>query len=1170
MNLFEKVAITSCPVCGEVDLSAALERTDGIWVMRCNRCGMGFVESRPADILSLYDDAYYSGGGELTGYADYEATASHSLAWVAQLVRLVQQGGVVLDVGCASGYLLAQLGPTFEPYGIEVNVRLAAQCRAQGIQILGPDILDSGMAQHWQGQFDVITAMAVLEHVTDIRGALENISAMLKPGGLLIFETPLTRWDDRDSIWLRSSLEHIFYPTVEGLRYLFNQVFTGLAAGREVEIANFGATFVGAAGGSPAQAAQLDRLWSAPLIELAGPGRQFRLYFDLVYAAKVNPETVALLPELPAHEWNPRLAGRLSALWKTELGRSASLLEAIEDRDSSELARLLGAEAELARLREIEAEAARLQGALRELETQIEQVRDEKAESERGWFASVENLQAEIATLARLLEGELLGQEEAERLRAEASSLRERMAYLSDREDEAARLNIELAAEQEHVKVLLESTIWRMTSPLRWGVTAARHAWTAPRSPAGRELLKKFYRAAPLPESLKRRLAELLFRRIAPSEPSPSSLPFTRAPETVVQQNWPADAPLVSVVIPCFNYGALVAGAVDSVLAQTHTDLEIIVVDGGSDDPGSVAALKALERPRTVIQWREGRHMVGDNRNFGIETARGKYVCCLDADDVLKPTYLEKALFLLETQAYDVASTSYELFGERTGEYRVQEHPTLADLVRGNQLATCAVFRRKLWAEAGGFVDTGRGADHLAEDWRLWIRLAALGARIVNISTEPLFSYRVHSGSLSHGSQVPSPVEQRAALVSSEAALLTAEAFALSEERKLTPVQVSDPFVNFVRRSGKDERTAILIAFPFLLVGGAERVMSQVVEQLGSSGFRVVMVTTLPAEGLSDASRWFGGTTQEIYHLPRFLDSARWPDFVSYLIETKNIRVLWVVGSTFFYDRLPALRSRYPDLRVIDLLFNTVGHTANNRKHAANIDLNIVENAEVEHWLIDAGESPDRIRRIGSGVDLARFQPTTCGNDTPAGLDAPCDSFVVGFSGRMSEEKAPGDFVRIAGRLRPHLDLHFVMTGSGPLEGAVRRQIDRMALGRKLSFVGHVDDVRPFLGRHDVLVVPSRLDGRPAVILESLAMGVPVIASSVGGIPELIAEGETGFLCPAGDLEAFSERIAWLSNHPEERARMAKAARAFAEAELGADVMKQAYLETVLGLLDPG
>ena len=202
------------------------------------------------------------------------------------------------------------------------------------------------------------------------------------------------------------------------------------------------------------------------------------------------------------------------------------------------------------------------------------------------------------------------------------------------------------------------------------------------------------------------------------------------------------DRPLVSVVIPCFNYGEYVIQAVDSVLAQTLRDVEIIVVEGGSTDRVTPGLLRALDRPRTRVLFRDEPHRVGDNRNFGISHANGRFICCLDADDMLAPTYLEKAVFLMEYGAYDVVSSSVRRFGEVDDAYYVMPIVTLADLLRYNQITTAAVFRRDLWQKSGGYEDSAPNTPHLHEDWRFWIRLAAEGARIRNMHNDLLFLYR--------------------------------------------------------------------------------------------------------------------------------------------------------------------------------------------------------------------------------------------------------------------------------------------------------------------------------------------------------------------------------------------------------------------------------------------
>src|SRR4029077_17079573 len=118
--------------------------------------------------------------------------------------------------------------------------------------------------------------------------------------------------------------------------------------------------------------------------------------------------------------------------------------------------------------------------------------------------------------------------------------------------------------------------------------------------------------------------------------------------------------------------------------------------------------------------------------------------------------------------------------------------------------------------------------------------------------------------------------------------------------------------------------------------------------------WRIIIVTSIdPGHEHGDSTSWFETTTHEIYHLPRFLAPGRCKDFVSYLISSREVVVLWIAGSEFVYDLLPILCAKFPKMRIADVLFNTVGHVRNNRRYSDLIDVTFVENKEVLQFLVD-------------------------------------------------------------------------------------------------------------------------------------------------------------------------------------------------------------------------
>lgn len=632
-----------------------------------------------------------------------------------------------------------------------------------------------------------------------------------------------------------------------------------------------------------------------------------------------------------------------------------------------------------------------------------------------------------------------------------------------------------------------------------------------------------------------------------------------------------ATAPRVSVVIVSFNYGHFVGAAVESVLAQTFDDLEVIVVDGGSTDPASREAVRALEQPRVRVLLQDEPHAAGANRNFGISQARGTYICCLDADDTLAPTYLEHAVYLLDRQGYDIVSCGLEMVGEEQGQYYPIERPGLADLLEGNQILTCGVFRRTLWEASGGFRDIERDAiGHLHEDWLFWVRLAALGARIRNLPRAPYLRYRVHAGSLSRAEDVLPNWQQRILVQHVNRDVLWPLGQMVRQTRGIhggcgTP-HLRPSAVPASHRAGGP---TLLLALPFLVLGGAERLLSAVVGHLTASGWRVVIVTTLTADPiLGDSTPWFAGHTREIFDLPRAVPPEFQEDFLLHLVETRAPDIVWVVGSAVMYDLLPQVKQFHPSVRVADLLFNTIGHVANNARRRGLIDMNLVESEAVRRFLLESGEAAARIRLVESGVDLEALRPRVPSEGVLEAIGAREGDLIVGFMGRWSEEKNPLGFIELARRVDAALPVRFVMTGTGPQRPEIEAALAKAGFppGR-FHLMGEVRDVTPVLGSLDLLVLPSRLDGRPTVVMEAAAMGIPVLASRVGALPELVREDESGWLCDAADLDGFAARIGAAAADRPGLERMRQQARRHAEAHFDVRAMLAAYEAALAKLL---
>lgn len=328
-------------------------RSDGMWVVQCAVCGMGVVEKPPVSTQELYQDDYYHGAGEREiGYSDYSFVAEHGTAWAASLTRMLAPSGRVLDIGCANGHLLNKLLASHECYGIEVNPRMAGICASAGVRMIGADVFDPQISERYAASFDVVLALAVLEHVSDFRQAVRVALHLLKPEGTLVFEVPLMSSVNSNDVWFRSSLEHIYYPSERALHHLIEKVFGLALAGSELPIMDYASTFVGLVSKDRQRGEELERLFRrlalGPAAALATKEeRMFRLLFGLIHAAQTTSDHLDLLRRTPLTELDPLLFQRLMELWIREQQRLESTQSYLQVREQ----KLDAASGELARIK---------------------------------------------------------------------------------------------------------------------------------------------------------------------------------------------------------------------------------------------------------------------------------------------------------------------------------------------------------------------------------------------------------------------------------------------------------------------------------------------------------------------------------------------------------------------------------------------------------------------------------------------------------------------------------------------------------------------------------------------------------------------------------------------------------------------------------------------------
>jgi glycosyltransferase involved in cell wall biosynthesis len=243
-------------------------------------------------------------------------------------------------------------------------------------------------------------------------------------------------------------------------------------------------------------------------------------------------------------------------------------------------------------------------------------------------------------------------------------------------------------------------------------------------------------------------------------------------------------------------------------------------------------------------------------------------------------------------------------------------------------------------------------------------------------------------------------------------------------------------------------------------------------------------------------------------------------------------RVPWHVHTWHGRDLLGALREK--------LLLRLAGKLP---------DRVVAVSEDAARLMVREGIGAARVRTIWNGIDLERFA-----------YAGPCPGGPLVTVARLSPEKDVATLVRAAARIcreRPGLALE--VAGDGPCLPQLRGLAHELGLNGNVRFLGQVGDVAGLLARASLFVLPSLTEGVSLTLLEAMARGLPVVATNVGGNPEVVADGQTGLLVPPGDPEALTRAVLQVESDAEAGRRMGDAGRRRVEQHFDVRGMVAAY-----------
>lgn len=343
--------------------------------------------------------------------------------------------------------------------------------------------------------------------------------------------------------------------------------------------------------------------------------------------------------------------------------------------------------------------------------------------------------------------------------------------------------------------------------------------------------------------------------------------------------------------------------------------------------------------------------------------------------------------------------------------------------------------------------------------------------------------------------------------------------------------------------------------------GGAERVINNLAASLDPQRYRAVLCLfrpgwlqdrsesrgirtfIIPTHGMTDwrwaiqFKRLLRQEQVDLIHAHEF-DANVQGTFVAAL--TGLPLVATVHGKNYFWERL---RRR--------LAYRWVSRRATMVAVSENLKQFIVE---------QVGVSPSRVKVLYNGVDMLpqcdRTEVEACRKE----LGLPESHQIVGVVGNLYPVKGHQYLIEgIPSVLAKCPNTSFVFAGRGQLETELKAHVDRLGVGGKVFFLGLRQDIPRILAMLDVFVLPSLSEGLSMAILEAMIAGKPVVATQVGGNPELILDGETGFLVPSRDSQALAARLVTLLTDKQQAALFAERGKRRAEGQFSLRTMVSSY-----------
>lgn len=358
----------------------------------------------------------------------------------------------------------------------------------------------------------------------------------------------------------------------------------------------------------------------------------------------------------------------------------------------------------------------------------------------------------------------------------------------------------------------------------------------------------------------------------------------------------------------------------------------------------------------------------------------------------------------------------------------------------------------------------------------------------------------------------------------------------------------------------------VYLAHAFM-VGGAEEMVLNLVRYLPER-FEPAVVCIHEAGPIGEEIRQTGAPLSVLGLNPglqRPFDVLRLRDFLHESAPT-IVHTFLLTGS--LYGRFAAMMANVPIVigTEVNIYQNKRPWHAKAEKWLMRRSDAVVASAESvrDFYLKQVSGDPSKVDVIYNAVDWQQLQTTMTPQELRHSVGVPLDVPVAGIIARLTEQKAHRVLFEALAHNPALANLHLIVVGDGDLREELRGRVESLGIRRRVHFLGARRDLGNILAAIDVFVMPSFWEGLPLSLVLAMGAGLPVVATRVAGIPEVVEDGVSGFLVAPGDVTALGNALARVINDEGLRARVGEAARAFVRPRFGVD----GYIASVTALYD--